>query len=86
MRIPPDAVIPHDKLTRYLLVPRAWDDKSRYLGLAGFTLDDWSVLETSIRRMAAEYDAIADGENEYGTFFRVDGHLEGPNGRSLQVP
>lgn len=38
MRIPADAIIPEDKLTRYLLVPREYDDKSRFLSQAEFTL------------------------------------------------
>ena len=36
MLIPPDAVIDETKFTHYLLVPRPWDDKSGYLGKAGF--------------------------------------------------
>lgn len=31
MRIPPDAIIPMEKLTAYLLVAREWDDKSKFL-------------------------------------------------------
>ena len=85
MRIPSDAIIPPDKLTAYLLVPRAWDDKSRFLAQVGFTLDDPSTLEDAIRRMAADFDATDDGENDYGTFYRVEGELLGPNGRTLQV-
>ena len=37
MHIPPDAEIAIEKLTRYLLVPRPLDDKSKFLGQAGFT-------------------------------------------------
>jgi hypothetical protein len=85
MRIPADAIIPREKLTRYLLVSRPWDDKSRFLGQAGFSLTDPDLLEEGIRRVAANFDAIEDGTNDYGTFFRVEGDLEGPNGRTLQV-
>jgi len=85
MRIPADAIIPAEKLTRYLLLPRPWDDKSRFLGQAGFSLHDPASLEDAIRRTAANFDAVDDGFNDYGTFFRVDGDLVGPTGRSLQV-
>jgi hypothetical protein len=85
MRIPADAVIPPEKITRYLLVPRPWDDKSQFLAQAGFSLDDPMALVDAIRRMAEEFDAMEDGPNEYGTFFRVEGELGGPNGRSLLV-
>jgi hypothetical protein len=85
MRIPANAIIPSDKLARYLLAPRPWDDKSKFLAQAGFELADPARLEDAIRRLAAIHEAVEDGTNDYGTFFRVAGALEGPNGISLQV-
>ena len=64
MRIPTDSVIPFEKLTRYLLIPRPWDDKSKFLAQAGFSLDDPMALEIAIRRMAGSFDALEDGVNE----------------------
>lgn len=40
MRIPEDAVIPEDKITRYLLVQQARNDKSKFLAQAGFTQEN----------------------------------------------
>lgn len=80
MRIPSDATIDDTKLTDYLLVQRPWDDKSRYLRTAGFELPNWQHLANAIRRLAGAVDAIEDGSNEYGTFYRVEGMLEGPTG------
>jgi hypothetical protein len=80
MRIPPDAVIDETKLTQYLLVPRPWDDKSGYLRQAGFELKNWLDLLAAVRRLADTVDAVADRTNEYGTFYRVAGALEGPGG------
>ena len=85
MRIPSDAIIPIEKLTRYLLVPRPWDDKSQFLAQAGFSITDPAALDSAIRRAASVFDALEDGSNEYGTFFRVEGELEGPKGRSLPI-
>jgi hypothetical protein len=73
------------ELTLYLLQPRPWDDKSKFLAQAGFSLHAPSILEDAIRRTAAYFDAVEDGNNEYGTFFRVEGLLQGPIGRSLHV-
>jgi hypothetical protein len=84
MRIPSDATIDDTKLTNYLLLPRPWDDKSRYLRGGGFELKNWSDLGSAIRQQAADVDAIEDGSNEYGTFYRVEGALKGPTG-NLQV-
>ncbi len=84
MRIPSDATIDEAKFTDYLLVQRPWDDKSGYLRRAGFELKNWSDLRAAIRRLADAVDAVEDGSNEYGTFYRVEGMLEGPAG-NLQV-
>jgi hypothetical protein len=60
MRIPADAIIAEDKLLRYLLVPRPWDDKSNYLRRGGFELDNWTALRDAIRRLANSVDAVED--------------------------
>lgn len=73
MRIPADAVIDDAKLTEYLLVQRPWDDKSGYLHRAGFNLENWTELRQAIRRLADAVDAVEDGSNEYGTFYRTEG-------------
>ena len=85
MRIPNDAIIPPEKLTKYLLAPRPWDDKSKFLARAGFSQGNPEILENAIREMAASCEAVEDGSNPYGTFFRVVGLLKGPSGASLRV-
>jgi hypothetical protein len=84
MRIPSDAAIDETKFTGYLLVQRPWDDKSGYLRRAGFELKNWPDLRAAIRRLADAVDAVEDGSNEYGMFYRVEGMIEGPT-RSLPV-
>lgn len=85
MQIPPDAIIPPSKLTDYLLKPRPWDDKSKFLAQAGFAAGCPEELEAAIRLTTALNEATPDGENVYGTFYRVTGLLTGPNGQSLPV-
>jgi hypothetical protein len=80
MRIPSDATIDETKFTGYLLMQRPWDDKSGYLRRAGFELKNWPSLRIAIRRLADAVDAVEDESNEYGTFYRVEGMLEGPTG------
>lgn len=78
MRIPADAVIAEEKLTKYLLVHREWDDKSGFLRRAGFEMHNWPELRDAIRDLVATADAVRDGVNKYGDFYRVDGSLVGP--------
>ncbi len=85
LKIPADAVIPMEKLTHYLLVFREWDDKSKFLAQAGFTLENPHLLLASLRRLAERAEAVEDGDNEYGGFLRADGELIGPKGRTLSV-
>jgi len=80
MKIPPNAIIPPEKLIGYLLVPQVRNDKSKFLAQAGFTSQNPDALEAAIRRILAENDALQDRENEYGTHYRVVGTLVGPDG------
>jgi hypothetical protein len=85
LRIPSTAIIPAEKLSKYLLVHRPWDVKSKYLAQAGFRLTEPHHLDQSIRHMIDQYDAVEDGSNDYGTFYRVIGELSGPTGSALPV-
>lgn len=85
MKIPPDAIIPEEKLTRYLLVPREEDDKSKFLARAGFTQDNSDELLTAIRQLSESAEAVEDGNNQYGDFYRIEGAITGPNGHILDV-
>ena len=85
MRIPADAIIPEEKLTRYLLILKARDDKSKFLAQAGFTQENPEELLTAIRLLAELAEAVEDGSNEYGEFYRVEGNLPDRNGGNLAV-
>lgn len=85
MKLPEDATIPTEKLTKYLLVPRQRNDKSGFLAQAGFRLGNWHLLEAAIRQLLIECEAIQDRHNEYGMFYRVEGELRGPTGTLLVV-
>ncbi|MDZ4657864.1 MAG: hypothetical protein SH868_09845 [Bythopirellula sp.] len=85
MRIPFDAIISPEKLTDYLLIERPWDDKSKFLAQADFTLENPLALDFAIRQLGTGSDAQEDGSNEYGTFYRVTGELIGPTGLPLPV-
>lgn len=85
MKLPRDVIISDEKLTHYLLAPRAWDDKSKFLSLAGFSKDSPGKLKKALKVFAENHDAIEDGENEYGLFYRTEGELIGPNKRELTV-
>ena len=80
MWLPHAIVIAQDKLLRYLLVRRLFDDKSKYLRKAGFTLANSDDLEAAIRELASTVESLQDRENVYGVFWRTEGTLRGPVG------
>ncbi|MEH2374390.1 DUF6883 domain-containing protein [Nostoc sp.] len=85
MKIPDNIIIPEEKVTRYLLVPRIKDDKSKFLAQAGFTQNNPEDLLTAIRQLATTNEAVQDNTNEYGTFYTIAGYLQRVNGQNLAV-
>lgn len=85
MQLSQDAEIAPEKLTRYLLVKRAVGDKSEFLKLAGYTLDNWQQLEQDIRQQLLPEEAVAAKQTGYGEYFAITASLTGPNGLALRV-
>ncbi len=85
MRTPEDLIIPDAKITRYLLVQKAQNDKSKFLAQAGFTQENPEILKAAIQSQAVATEAIEERSNEYGTFYQVEGELVGANAVSLSV-
>lgn len=85
MRIPENSIVPDDKITRYLLVQKARNDKSKFLAQAGFTQENPEALKAAIQAQAVATEAVEERSNEYGTFYQVEGDLVGANGVNLSV-
>ena len=85
MKLPDDVVIPEDKLVRYLLLPHEENDKSQFLGIAGYTLTTWEVLAHDLYDLAKTHEISAVVISPYGIKWEVQGILPGPNGQVLYV-
>ena len=85
MKLPRDAVISERKLREYLLTPRAEDDKSGFLALAGYSPANWRVLEKDLHQQAEEGDALLIRTTRYGEMYQIRGRLKGPNGKVLDI-
>jgi len=81
----PPFLIAESKLTHYLLVPLPKDDKSNYLRLAGYQMDNWPILKRDLLTLAETNKAVFEGATVFGNSFSIIGTLTGPNGRSLVV-
>jgi hypothetical protein len=69
MKLPIDALIAPEKLTRYFLVKRAVGDKSEFLKQAGYALDTPMQLEEYIRRQILSQEAAPIETTDYGEVF-----------------
>ena len=63
MRVPEDLIIPDAKITQYLLVLKARNDKSQFLAQAGFTPENPEVLKLAIETQAFVTEAIKEKSN-----------------------
>jgi hypothetical protein len=85
MRLPPNTIIAPKKVTDYLLRHRVEDDKSGFLALAGYTLQEADRLMNDLRTQLLPLEAELFDQTEYGPKYRIRGALTGPNGRVLRV-
>ena len=85
MKLPADAIIARAKLTEYLLIPQPEDDKSKWLSLAGYTLENAGRLEADLRAQVLSQEAVLSRVNRFGTNYEIRTQITGPNGRVLAV-
>ena len=85
MKLPENTLIAHEKLTQYLLVLKKRNDKSQWLAQAGYTIENWQLLENDLRAQLLPLDAIPTESTKYGQMYEIRGRLTGPNGKSLSV-
>ncbi|NJP10385.1 MAG: hypothetical protein HC866_13660 [Leptolyngbyaceae cyanobacterium RU_5_1] len=80
-----NAVIAEAKLTEYLLIPLTKDDKSQFLALAGYTLENWQQLERDLREQILPLEATPTAVTRYGQKYAITGDLLGSNGIAIRV-
>jgi hypothetical protein len=85
MKLPSDAVIAPEKLTRYLLVRQARGDKSAFLASAGYTLANSEQLLRDLRTQMLSHDATPLERTKFGQLYEIRSPLAGPNGTTLRV-
>ena len=85
MRLPADAIIAPEKMTRYLLVRQARGDKSAFLARAGYTAETAAQLLHDLRTQLLPLDATQLHSTAFGVFYEIRGALTGPNGMALSV-
>jgi hypothetical protein len=79
-----NAVVPSDKVLRYLLdvTSNRGKDKAAFLMAFGFRIEDWQVLADALLQHAARYEVTSTRETDYGIHYTIEGALESPDGRN----
>ncbi len=85
MKLPSGLVIQDRKLTHYLLVYQAEDDKSEFLASAGYTLQNWQLLKRDILKAMTIAELAEVMPTDWGTRFKVKAQWDGLNGQRLKV-
>jgi len=85
MKLPKDALISDEKLTRYLLAPKKRNDKSKWLANAGYVPETWSILKNDLKTQVLPRDASLAESSSYGETYKIRTRLKGPNGKTLEV-
>jgi len=81
------AIVPEQKITRYLLNPAhpAGGSKASFFLRFGFTVAEWKRLAEALLHHARENEVTETGKTCHGTRFAVDGPLTAPDGRVLNI-
>lgn len=85
VKLPADAVIAPEKLTRYLLVRQARGDKSAFLARAGYTAANLDRLLHDLRSQILAQDAAPLEATPFGKLYEILAPLTGPNGTTLRI-
>jgi hypothetical protein len=85
MKLPQDTLIAAEKITKYLLVPKKRNDKSQWLAMAGYTPENWRILQHDLKNQILSKDALLLESTTFGQLYEIKGQLVGPNGKSLSV-
>ena len=85
MNLPQDSIIRDEKLTQYLLVPKIRNDKSKWLKIGGYSLNNWKRLQIDIRNQILTKEATFIEANEYGNLYEINAVMKTPNSKELRV-
>jgi hypothetical protein len=89
MRLPgvEKAEVSETKVVRYLLSTshRAGKSKAVFFMEFGFAQARWEELDRALRQHARNNDVAREEKTQFGTRYVIDGSLQAPDGRMLNV-
>jgi hypothetical protein len=69
-------VIPPEKITGYLLVKKEKNDKSGFLKMLGYTVENWEELAKDVKQLALQNELVFQKKSEFGDLYSIKGFLK----------
>jgi hypothetical protein len=85
MKMPTGLVIQDPKVRNYLLVYQEKDDKSGYLALGGYTLENWRLLKRDILNAVEGSEVSEIIQTDWGIRFKVRNQWSGLNSYPFKI-
>jgi hypothetical protein len=85
VKLPANATIAPEKLSKYLLARQSRGDKSAFLAGAGYTAANPEQLLHDLRRQVLSQEAVPLHRTKFGQFYQIRAVLIGPNRATLQI-
>jgi len=85
VKLPANAAIAPEKLTKYLLVRQARGDKSAFLAEVGYTTANPDQLLHDLRKQVLSKETILIERTKFGELYEIRALLTGPNGTALRI-
>ncbi len=77
MKIKADQIqISIEKITKYLLVEKEKNDKSKFLFGLGYSMENWKELLNDIKYLAINNELILQKQSDYGDLHSIRGKLK----------
>ena len=82
-----NAKVGETKIVRYLLstTHRAGKSKAAFFMEFGFSAERWEDLDRALRQHAMDNEIALEQRTSFGTRYVIDGLLQAPDGRSLNI-
>jgi len=85
VKLPANATIALEKVSKYLLVKQPRGDKSAFLARAGYTAANPEQLLHDLRSQVLSQEAVQLHQTKFGQFYEIRAALTGPNRTILQI-
>ncbi len=69
-------IVPKEKITDYLIVPKKQNDKLFFLAKLGYSLHNYQDLINDIKFIAVTGEIVLSRESEYGSLYKINGLLK----------